>query len=139
MISTFKEEFEKNCTPCGHHWTHGDFVELTGNHYKHRSTLLKCKFIEPNEFRVQNIISFDGIEANISVNFICGLADKHSVVITGKAIPNLVGPSITKNDEFYSGLNMERLLKWYKYYGFEFEEIDGVIHVKRRFKNEVQS
>lgn len=135
MISSFKEEFEKNCTPCARHWTHGDF---SGSHYKHGTTLLKCKFIEPNEFRVQNIISFDAIGANRTVVVVCKLADKHGIVITGRAQPNLVGPSITGDDGFYSGLNLERLLKWYKYYGFECEEINGIYHVKRSPKNEVQ-
>jgi len=135
MISSFREEFEKNCTPCGHHWTHGDF---SGSHFKHGTTLLKCKFIEPDELRVQNIISFDGIGANKTVVFICGLADKHGVVITGRAVPNLVGPSITGNDNFCSGLQLERLLKWYKYYRFECKELDGIFHVKRSPKNEVQ-
>lgn len=138
MISSFREEFEKNCTPCGYHWTHGNFVELSGSHFKHFSTLLKCKFIEPNEFRVQNIISFDAIGANRTISFICSLADKYGIVITGKANPNLIGPSITGTDKFYSGLNLKRLLKWYKYYGFESEEIDGVFHVKRSPKNEIQ-
>jgi len=139
MILSFKEEFEKNCTPCGHHWTHGDFVELSGSHFKHFSTLLKCKFIDPNEFRVQNIISFDAIGANRTTYFLCNLADKYGVVITGRAQPNLVGPSITGSDNFYSGLELERLLKWYKYYGFECKEIDSIFHVKRSPKNEVQN
>lgn len=137
MILCFKKDFEKNCTPCGHHWTHGDFIELSGSHFKHFSTLLKCKFIEPNEFRVQNIISFDSIGSNRTVSFLCNLADKHGVFITGIAQPNLIGPSVTGCDSFYYGLNLERLLKWYKYYGFDFEKIDGIIHVRRRPKNEV--
>jgi len=92
---------------------------------------LKCKFIEPDELRVQNIISFDGIGANRTAIFICSLADKHGVVITGRAHPNIVGPSIVGDDKFYSGLELKRLLKWYKYYGFESQEIDGIYHVKR--------
>lgn len=136
MIHGFKKEFELNCTPCGHHWTHGDF---SGSHYKHGTTLLKCKFIEPNEMRVQNIISFDAIGANRTVVFLCGLADKYGIVISGRAQPNVVGPSILGKEEYHSGLDLERLLKWYKYYGFECEEIDGTYHVKRSPKNEVQS
>ena len=128
MISSFREEFEKNCTPCGHHWTHGDF---SGYHYKHGTTLLKCKFIEPDELRVQNIISCDGINANKTALFICNLADKYGIVITGRAQPNIVGPSIVGDNKFYSGLELKRLLKWYKYYGFESQEIDGIYHVKR--------
>lgn len=139
MIVSFREEFEKNCTPCGHHWTHGDFVEPTGNHYKHGSTMLKCKFIEPNELRVQNIISFDAIGANRTCVFLCNLADKHGITITGRAQPNLVGPSVTGNSEFKSGLSLERLLRWYKYYGFESEEKDGNFQVIRRPKDEVQN
>lgn len=129
------EEFERNCAPCGHHWTHGEF---SGYHYKHGTTLLKCRFIEPDEFRVQNIISFDGIGANRTLVFLCSLADGHGIVITGKAQPNVVGPSVIGDGKFYSGLDLERLLKWYKYYGFECEEKDGIYHVKRRPKNEVQ-
>ena len=136
MISCFREEFEKNCTPCGHHWTHGDF---SGSHFKHGTTLLKCKFIEPDELRVQNIISFDGIGANKTIVFICNLADKYGIVITGMAQPNIVGPSVTGNSEFKFGLSLERLLKWYKYYGFESEKKDGNFQVIRRPKDEIQN
>lgn len=131
MILYFKKEFEENCTPCGHHWKHGEFIQPSGNHYKHGKTLLKCKFLENNELRIQNIISFNSLEANKTAAFLCNLADKHKVTITGKVESNVVGPSVTGENKFVSGLNTERLLKWYKYYGFEAEEINGEQHVKR--------
>ena len=139
MISYFKKEFETNCTPCGHHWKHGEFVEFSGNHYKHGETLLRCKFVEPNELRIQNIISFNSLGANKTAVFLCKLADKHGVTITGRVEPNIVGPSVAGNNKFVSGLDCERLLKWYKYYGFETEEVNGEQHVKRSPKNEDQS
>lgn len=139
MILHFKKEFETKCTPCGHHWKHGDFIQPSGCHYKHGETLLKCKFIEPDGLRVQNIISFNSLEANKTVVFLCKLADEHNITITGNAKPNIVGPSITGQKNFASGLSSERLLKWYKYYGFKVEEINGVTHVKRSPKNETQS
>lgn len=133
MIDSFRYEFEKNCTPCGHHWKHGD---NSGNHFKHGETLLKVRFIEPCEFRVQNIISFDGVGANRTVVFLCKLADKYGITITGRVQPNLVGPSITGKDVFHRGMSLDKLLRWYSYYGFESEEREGVIQVKRGPKNE---
>lgn len=136
MISHFKKEFEEKCTPCGHHWKHGDFNRPSGNHYKHGETLLKCKFNKPNELKIQNIISLNPIGANKTALFLCKLADKYGVTITGRVEPNIIGPSVTGDNNFISGLNSERLLKWYKYYGFEVEEIEGRQHVKRSPKNE---
>lgn len=136
MIDSFKQEFIQNCTAFGRHWKEGDQVCLTGNHYKHGKTLIKCVFNEPDEFKVQNIISFDPYSANKTVVFLCKLADKHQVYISGKLMPNLVGPSISGKSSFISGLNAEKLLKWYEYYGFEMHETENGKYVKRSPKHE---
>ena len=104
---------------------------------KHGTTLIKFKTIEPNIFRVQNIIAIENPHSAVAtVRFLCQLADRHKVIITGMAQPALVGPSITKNNKFFVGLDKKRLVKFYEKYGFESSESDGKITVTRRPKNE---
>lgn len=92
--------------------------------------------IDEKTLRVAKIISFNPFEANKTGKFFCTLADKYGITIEGIAQPTMVGPSVTKNNTFYVGMNLDRLLKWYQKYGFEIEEIDGKYHIKRSPKNE---
>lgn len=94
--------------------------------------------VDDKTLRVQKIISLNPANANATGIWICGLADKYGVTITGIAQPTIVGPSVLGENSYYEGLGLDRLLKWYAHYGFEAVEIDGQIHVTRRPKNEVQ-
>lgn len=118
FASSFWEELNKNTSPCG-------------NHLKHGETLLKGKMIDENTFKLIKIISFNPFEANKTCKYLCNLADKYKITITGIVQPTIVGPSVTKNDKFFLGMNQEKLIKWYKTFGCEITEIDGKYHVKR--------
>ena len=118
IANLFWQELEENTSPCG-------------NHLKHGETLLKCKMIDEKTLRVAKMISFNPFEANMTAKFICDLADKYCITIEGIAQPTMVGPSVTKNDTFYVGTNIDRLLKWYQKYGFEIQEINSKHHIKR--------
>ena len=87
--------------------------------------------VDESTFKLIKIISFNPFDANRTCNFLCSLADKHKIIILGIAYPTLVGPSVTKTDKFFLGMNQEKLLKWYKKFGCEITEIDGKHHVKR--------
>lgn len=93
--------------------------------------------VDEKTLRVAKIISFNPFQANKTGKFICQLADKYGITIEGIAQPTMVGPSITKNDNFYVGMSLDRLLMWYKKYGFEVQEINNQHHVKRSPKNEI--
>lgn len=118
FASSFWEELVENTSPCGHHLKHGE-------------TLLKCKMIDENTFKLIKIISFNPFEANRTCKFLAKLADKHKITMVGIAYPTLVGPSVIKTNKFFLGMSQEKLLKWYKAYGCEVTEIDGKYHVKR--------
>jgi hypothetical protein len=118
ITNSFWEELNKNTSPCGHHLKHGE-------------TLLRCKMVNGSTFKLIKIISFNPFDANRTCKFLCSLADKHKITILGIAYPTLVGPSVTKTDKFFLGMNQEKLLKWYKKFGCEIIEIDGKHHVKR--------
>ena len=117
-MTIFWEELLKNTSPCG-------------NHLKHGETILKCKMIDENTFKIIKMISFNPFEANKTCKFLVNLADKHKITITALVQPTIVGPSVTNNNNFFLGMSQERLLKWYKIYGCEVFEVDGKYHVKR--------
>ena len=94
--------------------------------------------IDEKTLRVAKIISFNPFEANNTVKFICDLADKYCITIEGIAQPAMVGPSVTKNDTFYVGMNIDRLLKWYQKYGFEIQDINSKYHIKRSPKMKIK-
>lgn len=124
MLDLFVKEFEEATAPCDRFRKHGE-------------SLVKFKKIEPDIFRVQNLIAIKNPHAAIkTIKFLCNLADKHQVTITGMAQPALVGPSITNQNKFFVGLDKERLVKLYEKYGFESSEVDGKITVTRRPRNE---
>jgi len=106
MINGFLSELEANTAPYGRHRKYGDL-------------LVKFRIIEPDIFRVQNLISFNPISCISFIRMVCRLADKYSITISGMAMPTLVGPSVTKDKNFFMGLNQERLLQLYKKFGFE--------------------
>ena len=105
-MNSFLSEFEANTASYGRHRKYGDL-------------LIKFRVIEPDEFRVQNLISFNSVNFVSFGKMLCRLADKHGVTISGEAMPTLVGPSVTKNKTFFLGLNQDRLLKLYQKFGFE--------------------
>ena len=105
----FVIEFEKNTSPHGRYRKFGD-------------VLIKFKIIEPNIFRVQSIISFNPNEFYSFTKMLFRVADKHKIVISGKAQPNLVGPSLTNSNTFYIGMSQERLLRLYQKFGFDVVE-----------------
>lgn len=101
----FLSEFESNTSPYGRHRKYGE-------------TLIKYRTIEPDILRVQNIISFDPFSFHAFCKMLFRLADKHAITISGKAMPTMVGQSVTKCDKIFFGLNQNRLLKLYQKYGF---------------------
>ena len=123
MTDDFLKELENNTSPQGHHRKYGD-------------VLIRCKKVSDDEVKVIKFISFSPVCAIAFGQFFCKLADKHGVTITGEAQPTLVGPSVTGDGTFFTGMNLERLLRFYAIYGFESEEIEGRHFIKRRPKNE---
>ena len=126
MIEGFIKELEERAPRCGRHWKHGE-------------TLFRFKIVDPNTVRFQNLISFKPLGLVAFFKFIFPLADKHGVIISGKAQPTMVGPSVTKSDRFFVGLDQDRLLQLYRKFNFEVHEEEGVYQVIRRPKNEVHS
>lgn len=118
MIDEFIFEFENNTLPCD-------------RHRRYKEVLIRYKVIEPNVFRVQNIISFNPNYIVSFIRMVCKLADKHNVIISGKAVPTFVGPSVTKNDTFFIGMNQDRLLKFYQKFGFNVIEDSNGYQVTR--------
>jgi len=118
IINNFWQELAENTSPCGHHFKHGE-------------TLLRCKMIDENTFKIIKLISFNPFEANKTCKFLTKLADKYKITIIGLVLPTIVGPSVTKSDKFFLGMNQERLIKWYKSFGCEITEIEGQYHLKR--------
>lgn len=98
-----------------------------------------CRMTDEKTLRVQKIISVNPLNANSSVRWVCDLADSYAVTITGVAQPTIIGPTLLGEDTYRLGMSLQKLLRWYKHYGFECEELDGKIHITRRPKNEVQS
>lgn len=123
--SSFWKEFIEGTTPCGRHRKHGE-------------TRMLCRMLDDKTLRVQKIISLNPFNANATASWLCGLADKYGVTMTGTAQPTIVGPSVLGEDKYYVGLSLDRLVKWYAHFGFEAVEIDGQFQVTRRPKNEVQ-
>ena len=118
MILDFLSDFNEETSPYGRHRKYGE-------------TLVKYRIIEPDTFRVQNIISFDPCSFNAFGKMLCRLADKHGITISGKATPTMVGPSITKTNKIYLGLDQNRLLKLYKKFGFDIQEDSNGYQVVR--------
>lgn len=104
------------------------------NYRKHEETLLSYHVKQPDTIHIKEIISFNSLSANKTAKFICKLADKYGIIITGRAKPFLVGPSTTQKNAFFQGMNFDRLLKWYKHYGFIFEN-DKIIRTPNENKN----
>jgi hypothetical protein len=122
MIDYFVQEFETKTSPCDRHWKHGD-------------TLIKYRIEEPNIFWVKNIISLGNAFSLVrTIRFLCALADKYDVTLAGWANPAPVGPSVTKNETFFIGLNLDRLLQLYAKFGFVASELNGKTIVTRRSK-----
>lgn len=126
MPNSFWDVFVGATSPCGRHRKHGE-------------TRLLCRMTDDKTLRVQKIISVNPLSANATVSWLCDLADKHSVTISGVAQPTMIGPTLLGEKTYKLGMSIERLLRWYKYYGFECEEFEGKFHVTRRPKNEIQS
>lgn len=120
MFESFWSELLNNTSPCKRYLKHGE-------------TLIMCKQKDENILKVIEVISLNPYDANRTAKFLCKLADKYEITITGEANPFIIGPSITKNDTFVTGMPIEKLLKWYKYYGFESHlEENGKYTVIRR-------
>lgn len=106
MIDGFVTELESKTSPYD-------------NHRKYGEVLVKFRVIEPDTIRIQSLISFDPKSFYSFSKMLCNLADKHETKISGRAIPTLIGPTITKSNTFFIGLDQERLLKLYQKFGFE--------------------
>ena len=124
-LADFWQEFSEGTTPCGRHRKHGE-------------TRMLCRMVDEKTVRVQKVISLNPVGFMATGKWLCGLADRHGVTMTGIAQPTIVGPSVLGENRYYEGLGLDRLLKLYARYGFEAVERDGQIHVTRRPKNEVQ-
>lgn len=118
MIDGFIAELEEKTSPYD-------------NHRKYGEVLVKFKTIEPNTIRIQSLISFNPSGFYYFGKMLCSLADKHKVILSGRATPTLVGPTITKSDNFFTGLDQDRLLRLYEIFGFEVTKEDRVYQVTR--------
>lgn len=108
----------------------------SGKYLKHGEVLLKLKKKEENILKIREIISFDPIQANKTLIFLANLADKYGINIIGEPKSFVVGPSITKDQTFKSGMETEKIIKWYKYHGGELEtDKDGKQIMIRRHKH----
>ena len=114
MIDLFIHDLESQTISCD-------------NYRKHGETLFKYKVIQPNTIHLIEYIAFKPRDANKTGQFLCQLADKYNVIMTGKAEPFWVGPSATKREAFFKGMNLPRLLKWYEYYGFKILKDNKII------------
>jgi hypothetical protein len=107
-----------------------------GKYLKYGEVLLRLKKKEENILKIREIISFDPIQANKTLIFLANLADKYDITIIGEPKSFVVGPSITKDQTFKSGMETEKIIKWYKYYGGELEtDKDGKQIIIRRPKH----
>jgi hypothetical protein len=114
MMDLFVNEIESQTTPCD-------------NYRKHGETLFKYSIAQPNTIRLIEYIAFNPRGANKTGQFLCQLADKYNITMIGKAEPFWVGPSATKKEAFFKGMNLQRLLKWYEYYGFKILKDNKII------------
>lgn len=92
-----------------------------GKYVKYGEVLLRLKLKENNICKVIEIVSFDAIQANKALMFLSKLADKHNITFIGEPKSFIIGPSMTKDQTFKSGMDTEKIIKWYKYYGAELE------------------
>ena len=106
-------------------------IPYENNFVKHGETLILCKFIEPDTLHIHEYIAFDASNCNRTARFLKELADRHNIIITGVVKPFLVGPTLSKKNYFFQGLGLDRLLKWYKAYGFTIHEEDDIIKIIR--------
>lgn len=77
---------------------------------KHGETILKYKIVDSNTICFDEFISFNPLKGNKTGKFICNLADKHNVRIIGTVEPFFVGPSVTKRDAFYVGMDRKSVV-----------------------------
>ena len=114
MIDSFILDFESQTVSCD-------------EYRKHEETLLKYSIVDSNTINFSEYISLSPSSSNKTGRFLCELADKHGVIITGKAEPFWVGPSKIKLNIFFEGMSIEKLIKWYKHYGFIVKENNDII------------
>lgn len=123
MFEKFWQEILANTFPCGKYLKHGE-------------VLLRLKQKEENVLKIREIISFDAAQSNKTLIFVLKLADKYNITIIGEPKSFIVGPSVTKDQTFRSGMTTEKIIKWYKYHGGELEtDKDGKQIMIRRPKN----
>lgn len=91
---------------------------------KHEETLLKYSIVQPDTINFKKYIALNPVSANKTGRFLCNLADKYKIKLTGEVKPFWVGPPITK---FFKGMQLEKLLKWYEHYGFTVKEDNKII------------
>lgn len=118
MINLFLNELESKTVPFK-------------NYKNHNGTLFKYSIIQPNVIYFEEYISLDPLNANLSAKFICNLADKYKITITGKVNPFFVGPTLTNSNMFFKGMHLKRLMKWYKHYGFVVNENYEIIRIPK--------
>lgn len=123
MIEAFWNELLENTSP-------------EGKYLKYGEVFLRLVQKENNTIKVKQIISFNANETNKTVVFILRLADKHGITLIGEPKSFIVGPSVTKDQTFKTGMDTEKIIKWYKYYGGEIQtDKDGKQIMIRRPKN----
>lgn len=120
MLESFWKEFESKTFLCENK-----------NHRKYGETLIRCKPVEPNILKIAKIISFNPFETCKTIRFLCEICDRHNITIQGIVMPCIVGPSITKNNKFYIGMNQERLISFYEKFGCKIVEKDNQFHLTR--------
>lgn len=120
MLEALWAEFESKTSPCEN-----------GKHRMYGDTLIRCKPVEPNILRIAKIISFNPIGMYKTAKFLADLLDRHGVILQGIAMPCVVGPSVTKNNTFYIGMDQDRLIRFYEKFGCKVVEEDGKFHLTR--------
>jgi hypothetical protein len=97
------------------------------NYRKHGETMLKYSIIQPDTIYFDEYIALNPLGANRTAKILCRLADKHKIKMTAIVEPFWVGPSIIQKELFFRGMRLERLLDWYRYYGFTITENNKII------------
>lgn len=123
MCQKFWDEFLANTSP-------------EGKYLKYGEVFLRLVPKENNTIKIRQIISFNPIETNKTIVFILRLADKYGITLIGEPKSFIVGPSVTKDQTFKTGMDTEKIIKLYKYYGGELQtDKDGKQIMIRRPKN----
>ena len=81
---------------------------------KYGEVFIRCKVIDDNTVEFLDFISLNPFDATKIIKLICNLADEMAVVLIGMAYSSWIGPSITNDNTFRKGMDIDRLLKWYK-------------------------